>query len=71
MILTIMSLFVEKYFNNERYEAEQYDKSLKKYENAALKTSSSLALLNFGQQTIFSVALASAMILAANQIVQG
>jgi ABC-type transport system involved in Fe-S cluster assembly fused permease/ATPase subunit len=28
-------------------------------------------LLNFGQQAIFSVALASAMILAANQIVQG
>nr|QST14982.1 ABCB7 protein [Diaphanosoma celebensis] len=60
-----------KYFNNERYEAAQYDKALKKYENAALKTSSSLALLNFGQQAIFSVALASAMILAANQIAQG
>jgi len=60
-----------KYFNNERYEVEQYDKSLKKYEAASLKTNSSLALLNFGQQTIFSVALASIMLLSANQIVQG
>jgi len=60
-----------KYFNNERYEVEQYDKSLEKYEVASLKTTSSLALLNFGQQAIFSVALASAMLLSANQIVQG
>ena len=50
---------------------EQYDKSLEKYEVASLKTTSSLALLNFGQQAIFSVALASAMLLSANQIVQG
>merc|ERR1719516_671641 len=36
-----------KYFNNEDYEAEIYDKSLQKYEEASLKTSTSLALLNF------------------------
>jgi len=60
-----------KYFNNERYEVEQYDKSLKCYEAASLKTSSSLALLNFGQQSIFSVAMASVMLLSANQILQG
>nr|CAG4641532.1 EOG090X02PU [Eurycercus lamellatus] len=60
-----------KYFNNERYEGEQYDKSLQKYEAASLKTNSSLALLNFGQQAIFSVALTSVMLLAANQIIKG
>lgn len=60
-----------KYFNNERYEAERYDNVLKNYEGASLKTSSSLALLNFGQNAIFSVALSAIMLMAANDIVNG
>lgn len=60
-----------KYFNNENYEAEEYDTSLLKYEQASLKTSESLALLNFGQNAIFSVALSAVMLLAANKIVSG
>ncbi|XP_076271132.1 ATP binding cassette subfamily B member 7 isoform X2 [Rhynchophorus ferrugineus] len=60
-----------KYFNNERYEADKYDDSLKKYQDASLKTSSSLALLNFGQNAIFSAALSGIMILAANEIMKG
>ncbi len=54
-----------KYFNNEDFEAEQYNKSLIKYEEASLKTSQSLALLNFGQNAIFSTALSAVMLLAA------
>lgn len=42
-----------KYFNNEDFEAKEYNKCLKKYEEAAMKTSTSLALLNFGQNAIF------------------
>jgi len=38
---------------------------------ASLKTSSSLALLNFGQNAIFSITMSAAMILAAKQIVEG
>ncbi|XP_026318644.1 ATP-binding cassette sub-family B member 7, mitochondrial isoform X2 [Hyposmocoma kahamanoa] len=60
-----------KYFNNEKYELEKYDMSLKKYETASLKTASSLALLNFGQHAIFSGGLSIIMIMAANQIAQG
>lgn len=60
-----------KYFNNEKYEAERYDNVLKKYEEASLKTSSSLAMLNFGQNAIFSVALSAIMVLAANEIAAG
>ncbi|KAL5281983.1 ABCB7 family protein [Megaselia abdita] len=60
-----------KYFNNEKYEAERYDKVLRKYEDASLKTSTSLAMLNFGQNAIFSVALSAIMVLAANEIAQG
>ncbi|XP_071440585.1 iron-sulfur clusters transporter ABCB7, mitochondrial isoform X2 [Hetaerina americana] len=60
-----------KYFNNEKYEADRYDEVLKRYEDASLKTSTSLALLNFGQNAIFSVALSAIMVMAARQIVEG
>lgn len=60
-----------KYFNNEHYETLRYDKVLKNYEDASLKTSTSLALLNFGQNAIFSVALSTIMLMAANDIANG
>lgn len=60
-----------KYFNNEQHEAALYEKVLKKYEEASLKTSTSLAMLNFGQNAIFSSALAGVMGLAVVQIING
>ncbi|XP_075234082.1 ATP binding cassette subfamily B member 7 isoform X2 [Lycorma delicatula] len=60
-----------KYFNNEFYEAKRYDEALKKYEEASLKTSTSLALLNFGQNAIFSGAIALAMVMTAKEIAKG
>uniref|UniRef100_A0A8R1YXL0 Iron-sulfur clusters transporter ABCB7, mitochondrial n=1 Tax=Pristionchus pacificus TaxID=54126 RepID=A0A8R1YXL0_PRIPA len=60
-----------KYFNNEKFEAERYDLLLKDFEKASLKTSSSLALLNFTQNTIFSMGLVTVMCLAANKIATG
>ncbi|KAJ7310544.1 hypothetical protein JRQ81_007472 [Phrynocephalus forsythii] len=60
-----------KYFNNEKYEAERYDGFLKVYENSSLKTTTTLALLNFGQNAIFSVGLTAAMVLASQGILAG
>ncbi|XP_071979881.1 iron-sulfur clusters transporter ABCB7, mitochondrial isoform X2 [Engystomops pustulosus] len=60
-----------KYFNNEKYEAERYDGFLKTYENSSLKTTSTLALLNFGQSAIFSVGLTGIMVLASKGILAG
>ncbi|XP_077616971.1 iron-sulfur clusters transporter ABCB7, mitochondrial isoform X3 [Crocuta crocuta] len=60
-----------KYFNNENYEAERYDKFLKTYETASLKSTSTLAMLNFGQSAIFSVGLTAIMVLASQGIVAG
>ncbi|XP_063605060.1 iron-sulfur clusters transporter ABCB7, mitochondrial-like isoform X1 [Penaeus indicus] len=60
-----------KYFNNEEHEAKEYDKYLKKYEGASLKTATSLALLNWGQNAIFSVALSTMMVLATKEILNG
>ncbi|XP_020681351.2 ABC transporter B family member 25, mitochondrial isoform X2 [Dendrobium catenatum] len=60
-----------KFFNNESFEVAKYDSYLKKYEDAALKTQSSLAFLNFGQNIIFSTALSAAMVLSSYGIMSG
>uniref|UniRef100_A0A8D2ZW94 Iron-sulfur clusters transporter ABCB7, mitochondrial n=1 Tax=Scophthalmus maximus TaxID=52904 RepID=A0A8D2ZW94_SCOMX len=60
-----------KYFNNEKYEAERYDEFLKIYESSSLKTTSTLAMLNFGQSVIFSVGLTTIMLLASKGIAAG
>ncbi|XP_003738311.2 ATP-binding cassette sub-family B member 7, mitochondrial [Galendromus occidentalis] len=60
-----------KYFNNEKYEIKMYDEILKDYEKASLKTTTSLAALNFGQNAIFSTSLAVIMYLASESILAG
>ncbi|XP_037315747.1 iron-sulfur clusters transporter ABCB7, mitochondrial [Pungitius pungitius] len=60
-----------KYFNNEKYEAEKYDSYLKVYESSSLKTTYTLAMLNFGQSAIFSVGLTGIMVLASKGIAAG
>ena len=50
---------------------KEYDKFLRKYEDASLKTAYSLSQLNFGQQFIFSVGMTSIMYLAGREIVAG
>ncbi|XP_047042586.1 ABC transporter B family member 25, mitochondrial-like [Lolium rigidum] len=60
-----------KYFKNERFEVEKYDKYLKQYEDAALKTQSSLAYLDFGQNVILSSALSAAMVLSSYGVMSG
>ena len=53
-----------KYFNNEEFEAKRYDSSLEKYRRAAVKSQTTLSLLNTGQQLIIAVALVAAGVLS-------
>jgi ABC-type transport system involved in Fe-S cluster assembly fused permease/ATPase subunit len=46
-----------KYFGNEDYEAQRYDEGLKRYETAAVKSQTSLSLLNTGQSSIIAIAV--------------
>lgn len=46
-----------KYFGNEEYEASRYDQGLQNYERAAVKSQTSLTLLNTGQSLIIAVAV--------------
>jgi ABC-type transport system involved in Fe-S cluster assembly fused permease/ATPase subunit len=58
-----------KYFNNEEFEARRYDENLRKYEDAATKSESSLGLLNIGQSLIIAAAVTALMLLAAEGVV--
>lgn len=57
-----------KYFNNEKYEAETYDKFLANWETAKLKNRMSLLTLNSGQAFIIAAAMTVMMIMAANSV---
>ena len=58
-----------KYFGNEEFEARRYDENLRKYEDAATKSESSLGLLNIGQSMIIAAAVTALMLLAAEGVV--
>lgn len=60
-----------KYFGAESREAGRYDKAMAGYEAAALKTSYSLAGLNFGQSVIITGGLVGVMVLAAIGVEKG
>jgi ABC-type transport system involved in Fe-S cluster assembly fused permease/ATPase subunit len=54
-----------KYFNAEVREATRYDRSMERYEQASVKTYTSLALLNTGQAVIFTLGLTATMVMCA------
>jgi len=60
-----------KYFNNEEHEAARYDENLRHLENAKVKATTSLALLNLGQAAIVSLGVTAMMWLAAAGVVAG
>jgi ATP-binding cassette subfamily B protein len=60
-----------KYFNNEGFEAQRYDRSLDQLRRARLKAQTSLSLLNTGQQLIIAVALIAMLWRATQGVVDG
>ena len=60
-----------KAFGNEKLEVEEYDRVMGDYERAAVRTQSSLALMNVGQAFIISIGLAALMYMAAKGRVAG
>lgn len=60
-----------KYFNNEDFEAKRYDESLERLRRAALKSQTTLSLLNTGQQTIIAVALVAMLWRATAGVAEG
>jgi ATP-binding cassette, subfamily B, heavy metal transporter len=60
-----------KYFANEEHEAKRYDRALQAYERAAVRSETTLALLNIGQGTIIAGGLIGIMVLAGEGVAAG
>ena len=60
-----------KYFGNEQHELARYNESLAEWEDAAVKSQTSLSALNVGQAAIIAIGVTSIMVLAANGVVVG
>jgi len=68
---SLLNFETVKYFGAERREAERYDGAMAGYEDAAIRTSLSLAFLNFGQSLIITTGLVIVMVMAALGVADG
>ncbi|QOY94309.1 ABC transporter ATP-binding protein/permease [Massilia sp. UMI-21] len=60
-----------KYFGNEEYEATRYDQGLQNYENAAVRSQTSLSFLNTGQSLIIATAVTLILWRATEGVIAG
>lgn len=60
-----------KYFNNEEYEIKRYGDVLFKWEKAAMQSTKTMSLLNFGQAIIITIGVTIIMIFASSGVVDG
>jgi ABC-type transport system involved in Fe-S cluster assembly fused permease/ATPase subunit len=60
-----------KYFGNEDYEARRYDQGLQHYESAAVKSQTSLSVLNTGQSLIIATAVTLILWRATQGVIDG
>ena len=60
-----------KYFNNEKFEVERYANTLDEWEQASVKSTFTMSLLNFGQATIVALGVTAIMFYAAQGVVEG
>ena len=68
---SLLNFETVKYFGNEAHEAARFDGALKGYERAAVKSGTSLALLNVGQGSIISLGVVAIMLMAGFGVVGG
>lgn len=68
---SLLNFETVKYFGNEDFEARRYDDSMARWEQAALKSQTSLSLLNVGQSMIIAVAVTLMLWRATAGVVAG
>ena len=68
---SLLNFETVKYFSAEEREADRYDSSMAGYEEAALKTSYSLAFLNLGQAILIAIGTVAVLVIAALGVQQG
>jgi ATP-binding cassette, subfamily B, heavy metal transporter len=65
---SLLNFETVKYFANEEHEARRYDAALHAYERAAVRSETTLAVLNLGQGAIIAGGLVGVMILAGEGV---
>ena len=68
---SLLNFETVKYFNNEEFEAKRYDDNLERYRKAALKSQTTLSVLNTGQQLIIAAGLVAMLWRATQGVVDG
>ena len=68
---SLLNFETVKYFGNEELEARRFDESMARYEKAAVRTFTTLGVLNSGQAVIFSTGMVACMLLAARDVSTG
>ncbi|GGF81618.1 ABCB family ABC transporter ATP-binding protein/permease [Mameliella alba] len=68
---SLLNFETVKYFGAEAREAARYDRAMQGYEQAAIKTATSLAMLNVGQSLIITSGLVAVMVMAAVGVQNG
>ena len=68
---SLLNFETVKYFGNEDHEARRFDVALKGYEQAAVKSRTSLTLLNIGQGAIIAAGLTVVMVMAGRGVAAG
>ena len=60
-----------KYFNNEQFETKRYNVSMKGYQEAAIRSNNSLAIVNAGQSLVFNTGFVALLLLTAQGVLNG
>jgi len=68
---SLLNFETVKYFTNEQYESNLYDKDLANWESAKRKNRLTLFLLNGGQAFIISASMTAMLLLAAYEVSEG
>lgn len=68
---SLLNFETVKYFGAEQREISRYDEAMAGYEQAAVKTTTSLAALNFGQSLLMNLGLLAVMLMAVSGVQAG
>jgi ATP-binding cassette subfamily B protein len=68
---SLLNFETVKYFGNEETESRRFDAAMERYERAAVKTYTSLGMLNSGQALIFTIGMTVVMWLSARGVIAG
>jgi len=68
---SLLNFETVKYFGNEAHEARRFDSALAAYEEASVKSTTTLSLLNVGQGAIIAAGLVAVMMMAGLGVTSG